>query len=220
MSDLLDDLTADLGAGLKPVKPMRVLPLWAGACVGLLLAAIYIWFFYGPRPELSALTYGNWSGNNMSVLKPLMFLALGLGALWGVSGLVRPEGRPKLRYMLPVLMIGGIVLGSLLVEYKQEGWGRMTANLSAGVAICYTTILCGGMAGLIVLWRFWLRRSATSHPVILGAMSGLATASLMASAYALHCQGDAPIYLLLVYGAAVAILTGIAALLGGKLLRW
>ena len=216
MNDLIDDLAVDL----KPVKPLRSRPLWVGALFGLSVAALYIWCLYGPRPELSALTYGNWSGNRMSVVKPLMFLALGLSALWGVSGLARPEGRPKLRYLLPLLIIGGVVLGGLLVEYRQEGWARMSDNLSGGVLICYMTILCGGMAGLIVLWRLWLRRSATSHPVALGAMSGLATASLMASAYALHCQGDAPVYLLLVYGAAVAILTGIAALLGSKLLRW
>jgi hypothetical protein len=216
MSDLLDTLTIDL----KPVKPLRNRPLWLGAMMGLIVAALYIWFLYGPRPELVALIGGDWPEKHMPVVKPLMFLALGIGALWGVSGLVRPEGRPKLRYLLPVLIIGGIVLGNLLVEYQREGWDRMTANLSGGVMICYVTILCGGMAGLIVLWRFWLRRSATSHPIALGALSGLATASLMAAAYALHCQGDAPVYLMLVYGMAVAILTGIAALLGGKLLRW
>lgn len=216
MSDLLDTLTHDL----KPVKPLRSRPLWLGALAGLIVAVLYIWFLYGPRPELAALTQGNVPHSHMPIIKPLMFLALGIGALWGVAGLVRPEGRPKLRYLLPVLIIGGIVFGNLLVEYQREGWDRMTDNLNGGVLICYMTILCGGMAGLIALWRLWLRRSATSHPVALGAMSGLATASLMASAYALHCQGDAPIYLLLVYGAAVAILTGIAALLGGKLLRW
>ena len=216
MSDLLNTLIHDL----KPVKPLRSRSLWLGALAGLIVAVLYIWFLYGPRPELAALTQGNVPDSHMPVIKPLMFLALGIGALWGVAGLVRPEGRPKLRYLLPVLIIGGIVFGNLLVEYQREGWDRMADNLNGGVLICYMTILCGGMAGLIALWRLWLRRSATSHPVALGAMSGLATASLMASAYALHCQGDAPIYLLLVYGAAVAILTGIAALLGGKLLRW
>lgn len=51
-------------------------------------------------------------------------------------------------------------------------------------------------------------------------MSGLAAASLMAAAYALHCDGDAPIYLIAVYGGAVAIFTGIATWLGGRFLRW
>jgi len=216
MSDLIDILAADL----KPVKPLRSRPMWLGALAGLVVAALYIWFLYGPRPELVALMRGDWPESHMPVLKPLMFAALGAGALWGVSGLARPEGRPKLRYLLPVLIIGGIVLGNLGIEYRRDGWARMAVYLSGGVMICYVTILCGGMAGLIVLWRFWLRRSATSHPIALGALSGLATASLMAAAYALHCRGDAPVYLTLVYGVAVAILTGIAALLGGKLLRW
>ena len=51
-------------------------------------------------------------------------------------------------------------------------------------------------------------------------MSGLAAASLMAAAYALHCDGDAPVYLLAVYGGAVAIFTAVAAALGARLLRW
>ena len=45
-------------------------------------------------------------------------------------------------------------------------------------------------------------------------------ASLMASAYALHCRGDAAVYHRGVYGVTVEILNGIAALLGGKLLGW
>ena len=216
MSDIIDSLTD----GLKPVKPLRNRPLWLGALAGLIVAVLYIWFLYGPRPELTALMGGEWPRSHMPVVKPLMFLALGISALLGASGLVRPEGRPKLRYLMPVLIIGAIVFGALLVEFQHDGWAGTMVNLSDGVLICYMTILCGGMAGLIVLWRLWLRRSATSHPVSLGALSGLATASLMAAAYALHCQGDAPVYLLLVYGMAVAILTGIAALLGGKLLRW
>ena len=82
------------------------------------------------------------------------------------------------------------------------------------------TIVCGGGAGLIAMWRLWLRRTATSHPAILGAMSGLATGALMAAAYAIHCDRDTPVYILGIYGGGVAIVTAIAALLARKLLRW
>lgn len=218
MSDaLIDDLTKDL----KPVRPLRMWPLWAGAGIGLILAALYIWFIYHPRAELHDLVmHGAWPANPVAITKPLLFIALGASALWAISGLARPQGRMKLRYLLPVLVLGGIMFGNLISENMIFGWDDIAERLNGGVTVCFTTILCGGMAGLVVLWRLWLRKTATSHPVMLGAMSGLATASLMAAAYALHCNMDAPVYIVLVYGLAVAVFTGFAALLGGKLLKW
>ncbi len=169
---------------------------------------------------MNALMHGVWKGNPTAVIKPLLFLTLGLTSIWAVTGLTRPEGRLKLRYLLPVLAVGGIVLGNFVSELAIFGFNGIGEKLNGGVTVCFTTILCGGMAGLIILWRFWLRRAATTQPVALGAMSGLATASLMASAYALHCNMDAPVYIVLIYGLAVVVFTGFAALLGGKLLRW
>ena len=218
MSDaFLDTLTT----GLKPVKPMRMWPLWAGAGIALVVAVLYIWFLYHPRVELRDLVmHGTWPTNPVAIVKPLLFLALGVSALWAISGLARPQGDMKLRYLLPVLVLGGIVMGNLISEIMVYGWGDIAGRLNGGVTDCFLTIMCGGMAGLIVLWRLWLRKTATSHPATLGAMSGLATASLMAAAYALHCNMDAPVYIVVVYGLAVAVFTGFAALLGGKLLKW
>ena len=62
--------------------------------------------------------------------------------------------------------------------------------------LCTTTVVFGGLAGLIILWRLWLRRAATSHPVLLGAMAGLATGAFMAAAYAVHCDRDWSSYIL------------------------
>ncbi|MFT4074134.1 MAG: NrsF family protein [Asticcacaulis sp.] len=217
MSDgLLDNLTQDL----KPVKPLNAKPLWLGAGVAVGLAAAYVWFIFGPRPELSALTYGNWSGNNMAFGKPLMFLIIGGSALWAVSDLARPEGRFRMRTWLPMLAIFAGVIGVLMSYISQLGMEKALAPMHGPARLCYITIICGGVAGLLILWRLWLRRSATSHPALLGAMSGLAASSLMAGAYALHCNQDEPAYLLAVYGVSLIIVTAAAALAGAKLLRW
>lgn len=217
MSDgLLDNLTRNL----KPVKPLDVKSLWLGAGVWVVLGVLYVWFIFGPRPELSALTYGNWSGNNMAIGKPLIFLIIGGSALWAVSDLARPEGRFRMRTWLPILAILAGIIGVLMAYISQFGMEKALAPMHGPARLCYITILCGGVAGLLVMWRFWLRRSATSHPVLLGAMSGLAASSLMAGAYALHCNQDEPAYLLAVYGLSLLIITGAAALAGAKLLRW
>jgi len=215
MSDVIDDLSGTL----VPVKPLRSAPLVLGVLAGLLLAAVYIWTFYHPRPELVALVRYGRKPDDMIVLgKPLMFLVTGLAALWAVAGLARPEGRLKLRYLLPILAVAGVALGNLITAIITGD--IYPEQLGGGVVVCAVTILCGGMAGLLVLWRLWLRRSATSYPVALGAMSGLMTGSLVASAYALHCNMDAPVYIVAVYGIAVAVFTGIGALLGSRFLRW
>lgn len=217
---MTDSLLDDLAADLKPVLPLRSAPLWLGATAGLFLAAIYILKFYGMRPELVGLMHGLWPVKGMVVLKPLIFLVTGASALWAVSGLARPEGRLKLLHIAPIAVLLTLVVISLIVDLAGSGMGDIHKDLDGGVLVCFTTILCGGMAGLAVMWRLWLRRSATSYPVTLGAMAGLATASLMEAAYALHCNMDAPVYILLVYGLAVALFSGFAALLGGRLLRW
>jgi len=217
MSDpLLDHLAQDL----RPVHPLRNARLWLGGVAGLAVAVVYIWVLYHPRPELILLMHGVRAGNAMPVVKPLMFLVLGFSALWAVADLSRPEGRLRFGHLAALAVIGAVTCAGLVYEGVTFGLRDYATWLSGGVLICYTTILCGGMAGLIVMWRFWLRRAAPAQPGLLGAMSGLAAASLMAAAYALHCQGDAPVYLLAVYGGAVAIFTGIAALLGGRMLRW
>ena len=213
---LLDSLTSDL----KPVKRLRSASLWIGAAVGLVVALIYIFVFYGPRGDIVALLRGGALTNPMVIGKPLIFLVVGISALWAVADLARPEGRLKLLPLLPALAVFGLVLGNLLSEMAIFGTDNFARQLNGGGHVCFITILCGGMAGLIVMWRLWLRRAATSHPVLLGAMSGMAAASLMAAAYSIHCNMDFPIYILLFYGTAVAVSSAIAALLGAKLLKW
>ncbi|ESQ83686.1 hypothetical protein AEAC466_11815 [Asticcacaulis sp. AC466] len=220
MTDSRDDIIDSLADNLKPVRPMRDSLLWAGAAGGLLLAVLYISTFYGFRPEIVNLPKGTLPAHFTPVGKPLLFFGLGVTALWTVSRLTRPEGEMKAIYLLPVLAALGLTLFNMTVELISDGWAASAERLNGGVVVCFTTILCGGMAGLLLLWRFWLRRSASSHPTALAAMSGLATASLMASAYALHCNMDAPVYMVLIYGLAVAIFTGFATLLGRRLLKW
>ena len=213
---LLDALTKNL----RPAHPLRDRRLWLGALLGVVAAVVYILVFYHPRHDVALLMQGRWSGNPMAVVKPLMFLVLGLSAIRAVADLSRPEGRLRPSRMLALIVIGAAVLAGLGYQWLTFGTQNLVAWLSAGVTLCYVTILCGGMAGWLVMWRFWLRRTASSQPRLLGAMSGLAAASLMAAAYALHCDGDAPVYLLAVYGGAVAIFTAVAAALGARLLRW
>ncbi|MBP2157678.1 MULTISPECIES: NrsF family protein [Asticcacaulis] len=214
-----DDILDHLARDLKPAKPLSVKALGIGAAVATVLAAVYIFVLYGARPELKALLGGDFSIDPMAWFKPLLFIAIGAGALWSVADLARPEGRLRLRTLAPLLIALGFVLVALVADLFARGFGAFR-NIGDPSVLCVLTIVCGGGAGLILMWRLWLRRAATSHPGVLGAMSGLAAASLMAAAYAVHCDRDTPVYILGIYGGGVAIVTAVAAVLGRRLLRW
>lgn len=219
MTDVSDKLVDDLAGDLRPVRPLNVKALWLGAAVAFVAAALYIFFSYGPRPEIAAFVRGQGMTAHMAWFKPLLFVATGAGALWAVADLARPEGRLRWRTLVPLIMALAIELGALIGDAMTHP-SEVTTGLHQPAILCMTTVVCGGLAGLIVLWRFWLRRAATSHPVMLGAMAGLATGALMAAAYAVHCDRDWSVYILVYYGGGVAITSAIAAWLGRRVLRW
>ncbi len=217
---MTDALLDTLASGLKPVKPMRLWPLWLMAGAGLGLAALFVIFVYGPRPEMVALSHGTWPAAFVVIGKPLLFLITGLSALWSIGGLIRPEGRLRPLTLAPMALLVLLVVVLFGVQFVSEGPAKVAASLDGGDMLCFETIVGGGAIGFAMLWGLWLRKAATSAPVTLGALTGLAAASLMAAAYAIHCNMDAPVYILLIYGAAVGVFTGVAALAGRRLFKW
>ena len=212
----LDKLAADL----KPVKPMRLWPLWLMAGAGLVIAALFVIFVYGPRQEMTALGHGVWPAAFVVIGKPLLFLITGVSALWSIGGLIRPQGRLRPLTLAPVALLVLLVLVLFAVQFATDGPAKVAKSLDGGDMLCFETIVGGGAIGFALLWGLWLRKAATAAPVTLGALSGLAAASLMAAAYAIHCNMDAPVYILLIYGAAVAVFTGVSALAGRRLFKW
>jgi len=217
---MTDDLLDKLAGDLKPVQPMRLWPLWLMAGIGLVLAAVFVIFVYGPRPEMTALSHGAWPAAFMIVGKPLVFLITGLSALWSLGALIRPEGRLRPPTLAPVVLLAGVIVVMAVVQYIGDGPVKTLHSLQGGNSLCFATIAGGGIIGFGLLWALWLRKAATAAPVTLGALGGLAASSLAASAYAIHCNMDAPAYLLLVYGLAVGLITALAALAGKRLFSW
>ena len=220
-SDAVEDrFLDDLALGLQPVSQFQIWHLWAGAGVGLLVACAAIIAIFGPRPEMLGLIHGVMPTHLVVMAKPLLFLVTGVAALWGMSDLVRPEGRLNWRSLALILLALFVVLVALVVQILQQNLSDLLTSLVGGDVPCAVTIFLGGMIALFLLWWLWLRNAATMHPTMLGALSGLATASLMAAAYAIHCNMDAPIYILLIYGLSVGLFVALAALLGRRFLRW
>ncbi|MGZ3297945.1 MAG: NrsF family protein [Asticcacaulis sp.] len=217
---MTDALIERLTAELKPVRPLRTWPMWLAAIAALAAVSVFVIVVCKARPEMAALLHGVWPGNLMAIGKPLLFLVVGLSAFAAMPALMRPEGGLQPRPLLPAAFMVLLMLAGLLVQVVMEPPAKVMASLIGGNLLCFSIIFGGGAVGFILLWAVWLRRSASPSPRSLAALAGLGTGAIAAAAYAIHCNMDAPIYLLSVYGFAVVAFAGVASLIGGRLLRW
>ena len=131
----------------------------------------------------------------------------------------RPGDTTRLSALLlfaPVLMVAAAVIAELFA-IPQASW---KANLVGGNALfCLFFIPVLSLAPLAGL--FWaLRRGAPENPTWAGAAAGLAAGAIAAAIYAWHCPDDSPLFLATWYTIAIAVMTGVGALLGRRWLRW
>ena len=122
MSDPSDTLIDDLAGALRPVRPLKARGLWIGAAVAVVLAALYIFFSYGPRPEIAAFVHGQGMKSQMAWVNPCLFLVTVAGSLWAVAVLTRPEGRLRWRTLGPLMLAlageVGALIGDALVKWQ------------------------------------------------------------------------------------------------------
>jgi hypothetical protein len=64
------------------------------------------------------------------------------------------------------------------------------------------------------------RLAAPNHSGLAGSAAGLMAGAIAASLYALHCDDDSPLFILIWYMPAIAFVVLIGYLLGTRLLRW
>jgi hypothetical protein len=72
---------------------------------------------------------------------------------------------------------------------------------------------------LAILVAF-MRPFAVADPALAGAIAGAGAAAIGASFYALGCTNDSPLFVLVWYGFAGLIVTGVGAALGRRFLSW
>jgi hypothetical protein len=65
-----------------------------------------------------------------------------------------------------------------------------------------------------------LRHGATTAPGLAGAVAGVLAAALSATLYATHCTDDSPLFVATWYTLAIALVAGIGALAGRRVLRF
>jgi len=198
------DLIERLIAALRPVTPLNPLRLLllSLAIIGLALAVIL--GLYGVRPDLLHAPSDSPGLPSAAVVKPLMWMWVGLSALHVVMSLSRPEGQVYWGDLAPLPVIMLAQISSISLAIGRNGWETVVAPGFGQAGLCATTILAGAVLSMRLADAAWLRFTASSRPLLLRLMTTLAFATFVAATYALHCPMDQPYYTLGVYIPAIA----------------
>jgi len=207
-----DDLVAILARDAAATGPDIHRRLATAFAVAALAAVALMVPTLGIRGDIAAASTG--------MLFPLKILAVATLAV-GAIALVRAASRPEAELPRGVLVVPVLVL---LVALGHEVATQVPANLSARMigrywGVCLVAIPLLGLIPLAAILAA-MREAAPRHAVRAGALAGLAAGAIAATAYGLHCTDDSPLFVVVWYGIAITILTGLGALLGRRLLAW
>jgi hypothetical protein len=208
-----ESLIQALGAELAPVRRLRS-PAWRTLGWIALLAALAGWLIW--RVGLSAMLQ-RWAAAPDLGWAGLGAALTALCAAWAAFSLGVPGRSPKVAWIaLPpaLLWIGASGFGCLRSWVAPD-----TAIATTGQAVdCLQFILTFSIP-LSVLLVLLLRRAYPLRPVLTAVMIGLASAAGSASLLEICHEFDAAATDLAMHAIAVAIVVGVNALCGGRLLR-
>lgn len=197
---------------VTPLAPGRALTL--ALIPGAVIAVCLFLAVLGLRPHFLALLA------EPRFLFKLIVCDL-LAALSGllVLRLVRPAAAVRGALMLlavaPALLALGVGVELIVVPAAQ--WGQRLVGSNS--MVCLRSIPFLGLAPLIAT-LIALRNGAPENPALAGAGAGLFAGAIGAALYATHCPDDSPLFVAVWYPLAIAMLTGLGAVLGARLLRW
>ncbi len=210
-----NDLIAMLATEASAISTVSPLRRYAQATVaGVAISLALVLTLWGLNPELNALahTQAFW-------VKVVWLVLTCTFAAPVVMHLARP-GVPAGR---SVWGIAAALLGMAMLAFMQVATvdadtgmqlmlGRSWQECSASIAALSVPLLAA------LLWM--LRDMAPTCPALAGASAGLMAGTLASLVYSLHCTETAYAFVAVWYVAGIAVMTGVGALLGSRLLRW
>jgi hypothetical protein len=210
--------TEQLIRTLASDQPGRLLSLGArfaaALAVGVAVATALFGLALGARPDIAAA-----AGTVPFVFKFVVTLTLAAAAAGLVLRLARPEAEGGA--WMPALLLGLTLLGIGIVlelaTVPQSAWWPRLIGSNSGLCLVSIPLLA---APILAATFAALRQGAPTKPARAGAIAGLLAGSLGAVLYAAHCIDDSPLFVATWYGAAIALVTLIGALVGTRLLRW
>ncbi|ASY60338.1 NrsF family protein [Sinorhizobium sp. CCBAU 05631] len=207
-----DDLIRALAADTRRGR-ISMAGAWSAAgAAAVALAAIVFFGVLGARSDIAAA-----AETFRFLFKFVVTVALAASAFGLLKMLSRPDAEPHRTGLAvaPMLLAAGIV-----AELAVSPLGTWSARLvGTNSLVCLTFIPLIGI-GPLALLLLALRHGAPSHPMLAGAMAGLAAGGIAATFYAAHCTDDSPLFVATWYTIAIAMLTLAGALAAPRIARW
>ncbi|MGY6248179.1 NrsF family protein [Bosea thiooxidans] len=210
-----EDLIAVMSASARPVDTgWLARATWGAALAALLLAAALLKMTLGIRPDIAVAMW------TVPVVAKVLFGASIAGiALVLFQRSLRPGARP--RHLLPIIAVPMAMVAfwalATLAQAPVEQWGTLT--FGRNWRACLIAVPAYALAPLVIL-TLLARQGAPVDGRLTGLSAGLASGGLSAMAYALHCPDDTIPFLATWYTLAIALVSGVAAFLLPRLLRW
>lgn len=195
-------------------RPMPRRDLMAAVALGAALAATLMLIVLGPRAGLAAAVATPLFAQKIGALLVFALLSAAVAFRAGQPG--RTPGVPgRWRWAVPAWW----GLATLVVALLDPA-GDPLAQFRSGTELqCLVSIPLLSLPAAVALgWA--VRRGAPTAPPAAATAIGLAAGGIGALAYAFHCPQDAPGYLLLWYGLAVAATTLLVRATAPRWLRW
>jgi hypothetical protein len=210
-NDLIAMLATEASA-TPTVSPLRRCVQATAAGVAISLALVLT--LWGLNPELNALAHTQafwvkvvWLALTCLFATPVMMhlarpgVAAGRG-VWGIAA----------------ALVGMAMLALAQVATVDADTGKQLM-LGGSWQICSASIAALSVPLLAaLLWM--LRDMAPTRPALAGASAGLMAGTLASLVYSLHCTETAYAFVAVWYVAGIAVMAGIGALMGLRLLRW
>jgi hypothetical protein len=207
---LIRTLAADNAHRARPVGLVLALALLAAVPVSM---AMFLMEF-GVRPDVMTAMH-----NPFFDVKFVVTLALAISAIVVSVHLSRPEASLK-GWAWLLLIPAGILATAIACEMMMpQRLPMMTRLIGSNSRVCLTAIPLMSLP-LLAAALIGLRHGAPTRPAVAGAIAGLLSAGLAATLYASHCTDDSPLFVATWYTISTALVTGIGALAGPRVLRF
>ncbi len=115
----------------------------------------------------------------------------------------------------PLLLL--VAVAAEMAVVPADSWSARMIGHNARFCLTLIPLLS---IGPLACFLFALRHGAPEKPGAAGAVAGLAASGIAATFYASNCTDDSPLFVLLWYPIAIAMVTAAGYILGRRLLRW
>jgi hypothetical protein len=209
-----DELINIIAQDAHAPRPSLRARMATALAVGALVAAVLFSYSLGVRPDIASALL-TWRFDAKLAIVLLCFAT----ALWLTLRLMRPDavlGAAAFALALPLLFLT-VAVGWELSSTRADTWLMRAVGTNSRVCLAAITGLAMvPLAALLV----GLRAGAPRSPAMAGAAAGLLAAALAATLYAVHCSDDSPLFVVLWYVPAIAVITLAGAAVGSRVLRW